>query len=201
MDDMEPAEPGDVGGASAAPPGHGAIVLSRAHGGHRDALRGYAVLVDDAQVGSIRRGQTLHFQLPPGPHRLQLKIARWTSRPLTALVEEGRTVCFVCSPGGDASEALAAVSTGRSDYITLRQTSEPTLMTKTPTGRDERLLVGAAFGFLAGCVTLLGALVWHATGVAPRADEAVAGTSLAVTLASMIVFRLLRHRAGQRPHV
>ncbi|NUS17838.1 MAG: hypothetical protein HOY69_41665 [Streptomyces sp.] len=193
----EAAEPDDTGGPTAAPPGHGTVVLSRAHGGYRDALRSYAVLIDDTHVGSIRRGQTLRFQVPPGAHQLQLKIAWCTSQPLNALVEEGQTACFVCSPGGDASEALDAVTANAGDYISLQRTSEPLVTAKTPMDRDTRLLVDTAFGFLAGGVSLIGALVWHYTGLAPKADDAVAGASLAVALASMLLFGLRRRKARQ----
>ncbi|MET7988425.1 MULTISPECIES: hypothetical protein [unclassified Streptomyces] len=197
----EGAEPDAESGPSADSPGHGTIVLSRVRGSYRDALRGYAVLIDDAQVGSIRRGQTLRFELPPGTHQLQLKIDWCTSRPLTVLSEEGRTVYFACSPGGDASEALNAVSAGSGAYITLRQTPEPIVMAKTPVDRDTRLLLGTACGFFTGGVTLIGALIWHCTGLAPKADNAVAGASLAVTLASMIAFRLRRRKAGRHPRL
>ncbi|MFE2582928.1 hypothetical protein [Streptomyces sp. NPDC059378] len=192
----------DGGGPSAvaAPPGHGTVVLSRVRGSYRDALRRYAVLLDDAQVGSIGRGQTLRLEVPSGAHQLQLKIDWCSSRPLTALVEPGRTVCFISSPGGDASEGLADVSANRGHYITLQQTPEPVVMTKTPLVRRTRLQMGAAIGFFGGGITLIGALIWHFTGMAPEADNAVAGASLALTLASMIVFRLgRRRRARQRP--
>ncbi|MFB7338220.1 hypothetical protein ACFC00_42515 [Streptomyces adustus] len=71
----EATEPDDVSGPSeAASLGYGTVVLSRAQSSYRDALRGYAVLIDDTQVGSIRRGQTLRFEMSPGEHQLQLKI-------------------------------------------------------------------------------------------------------------------------------
>ncbi|MEV0906723.1 hypothetical protein [Streptomyces hokutonensis] len=108
-------------------PAHGTVVLSRVRGGYRDMLRGYDILIDDTRVGSIRRGRTVRFQVPPGEHRLQLKIAWCSSRPLTVLVEEGGTVGFMCAPGGDASDALAAVTVDKDDYISLRQTSWPTV--------------------------------------------------------------------------
>lgn len=115
----EATETDDVGGPSAvaAPLGQGAVVLSRVQEGYRDALRRYAVLIDDTQVGSIGRGQTLRFEVPSGTHQLQLKIAWCSSQPLTAIVEPGKTVCFTCSPGGDASEGLVAVGADRGDYI------------------------------------------------------------------------------------
>ncbi|MER5601099.1 hypothetical protein [Streptomyces sp. NPDC002265] len=192
----------DGGGlsAAAAPLEHGTVVLSRVQASSRDALRRYAVLLDNAQVGSIGRGQTLRLEVPSGAHRLQLKIDWCSSRPLTALVEPGQTVYFLCAPGGDATQGLADASTNRDHYITLQQTPEPAVIAKTPLDRRTRLQTGAAIGFFGGGITLTGALIWHFTGVAPEADNTVAGASLAVTLASLIVFRLgRRQRVRQRP--
>ncbi|MGH1553752.1 hypothetical protein ACRAWF_22540 [Streptomyces sp. L7] len=106
-----------------AVPAHGTVVLSRVRGGYRDMLRGYDVLIDDTRVGSIRRGKTVRFRSAarrtpaPAEDRLVQQPA------LTVLVEEGGTAGFLCAPGGDASDALAAVSVGKDDYITLQQTS------------------------------------------------------------------------------
>lgn len=175
-------------------------MLSRVRRSYRDALRDYAVLIDDTQVGSIGRGQTLRFEASPGAHRLQLKIGTCTSRPLTASVEEGRTAWFTCSPGGDASEGLDAVLANREDYITLQQTSGPIVMAKTATDRGTRLTAATAFGSFAGGIALIGSLIWHYTGLAPKADNAFAGASLAVTLASVVAFRLGRRKAGRHPH-
>ncbi|MFB7338221.1 hypothetical protein ACFC00_42520 [Streptomyces adustus] len=82
----------------------------------------------------------------------------------------------------------------------MQQTLEPIVMAKTPMDRGTRLMVATALGFFAGGITLIGALIWRYTGLAPTADNAVAGVSLAVTLASMIIFRLLRRKARQHPH-
>ncbi|MGW3105337.1 hypothetical protein [Streptomyces sp. NPDC001100] len=185
--------------AGRAVPTHGTVVLSRVRGGCRDMLRGYDVLIDDTRVGSIRRGKTVRFEVPPGEHRLQLKIAWCSSRPFIVLVEEGGTASFMCAPSGEAFDALAAVSVGKDDYITLQQTSEPIVMAKTPMDRGARLSLATAFGVFGGGVMLTVALIWHYTGVAPKADNAVADVSLVVTLVSVIAFRLLRWKAGRRP--
>lgn len=74
-------------------------------------------------------------------------------------------------------------------------------MAKTPLDRSTRLLMGAAFGFFGGVIMLIGALIWHYTGLAPEADNALAGAGIAVTIASMIVFRLGRRwKARQGTH-
>ncbi|MER5201244.1 hypothetical protein ACWD3J_47720 [Streptomyces sp. NPDC002755] len=196
---IAPPEPDPAGTPPAASPGLGTVVLSRVNRSDRDAFRGYAVLIDDTQVGSINRGQTLRFEVPPGTHQVQLKIDWCTSHPLTALVEEGKTVRFICSPGGDASEGLNAVRANRGNYITLQETSEPIVMARTQTDRGTRMLVGTACGFFLGGVTLIGALIWNSAGLAPDADNTVAGASLAVTLASMVVFSLRHRKAGRHP--
>ncbi|MFI1069570.1 hypothetical protein [Streptomyces puniciscabiei] len=172
--------------------GYGTLVLSRARVIYRDALRGYAVLLDHAQVGSIRRGQTLRFEVPSGPHRLQLQIAWCASPPLTAVVEPGSTVNFCCAPGGHPFDGLDDVLGHPDTYIALQQTPEPAGMEKNRLDRSGRVLMGAYFGLLGGGVTVVAAQVWHLPGP-------VGGASVAVTLLSLIVTRLGRHyRTRQR---
>jgi hypothetical protein len=179
---------------TAAPAESGAIQLSRVQGGYRDLLRRYAVLIDGVQAGKIGRGQTLRFDVSPGVHKLQLKIDWCSSTPLTAEAELGKSVYFACSPGGDASEALAATTVNKSDYIALWQTPEPVVMTKTPMDSGMRLFLGTGFGFFGGGLTLIGAWIWRYAAGASAADNMVADVSLAVTVASMIVFKLGQRR-------
>jgi hypothetical protein len=187
---------------TAAPAESGAIQLSRAHGGYRDLLRRYAVLIDGVQAGRIGRGQTLRFDVPPGVHKLQLKIDWCVSTRLTAEVEPGKSVYFACSPGGDVSEGLAAVTANKGDYISLWQTAEPVAMTVPPMGRAMRFRVGTAFSFLAGGLTLIGAWIWRYAAGASTADSVVVAVSLAVTVASMIAYRLARRQGARyRRHI
>ncbi|MFC1442704.1 hypothetical protein ABUW04_31070 [Streptacidiphilus sp. N1-10] len=173
----------------ASPGARGSIVLSRDRGGYRDVLRRYAVLVDGVQVGLIGRGQTLRLAVAAGEHRLQLKIDWCSSVPLTAVVEAGEDVCFVCAPGGGAAEAVGAVTAGMDAYITLRQAKDVPAVVSAPLSWAARFRLGAAFGFFGGALVLVGAGVWHLTGVAPGADNAVGLASLLFTLACMIAFR------------
>ncbi|NEA64650.1 hypothetical protein [Streptomyces sp. SID12488] len=152
------------------------------------------VLIDDTEVGRVGRGQTLHLDVPSGAHQVQLKVDWCSSEPLVAVVEPGETVFFACCPGGAASDGLRAVIDNKDDYITLRQTPEPIVMAKSPLDRRTRFLLGAAFGFFGGGLTLIGAWIWRYTGVASGAADVVAGVSLAVVLASMIVLWLCRRR-------
>ncbi|MGJ5749098.1 hypothetical protein [Streptomyces puniciscabiei] len=150
------------------------------------------MLLDHAQVGSIRRGQTLRFQVPSGLHRLQLKIAWCSSPPLTAVVEPGSTVYFCCAPGGHPFDGLDDILGNPGNYIALQQTPEPADMEKIRLDPSGRVLMGAYFGLLGGGITVVAAQVWHLPGP-------VGGASLAVTLLSLIVAQLgRRHRARQR---
>jgi hypothetical protein len=180
-----------------APVESGAIQLSRAQGGYRDLLRRYAVLIDEVQAGRIGRGQTLRFDVSPGLHELQLKIDWCFSTRLTTEVEPGDSVYFACSPSGDASEGLAAVTANKGDYISLWRTAEPVAATIPPMGWGMRFRLGTAFGFFAGGLTLIGAWIWRYAAEASAADNMVVAVSLAVTVASMIAFKLGR-RQGSR---
>ncbi len=125
----------------------GTLVVSRAPDGGRDRFRRYKVFVDDTQVGLIGRGQTVRFDLPAGPHRLQLRIAWCSSPTLTAMVEPGEATSFRCAPGGDPSEALDAVTVGAADYIALQQTDEPIEAAETPrNGRTRFRIVALRIG-------------------------------------------------------
>ena len=178
---------------------YGTIVLSRARGGYRDVLRRYAVLVDDTKVGRIGRGETLRLDVPAGAHRLQLKIDWCSSAPLTAVVEGGEAVGFACAPGGEASEALNSVTAGRNAYIILEPATESPVAASVPPSRAARFRLATAFGFFGGGLTLIGAGIWHLTGLAPDADNAVGLVSLLFTLACMIAFRTGEPRkAGRR---
>lgn len=126
----------------------GTIVVSRAPDGGRDQFRRYKVFIDDTQVGLIGRGRTLRFDLPVGPHRLQLKIAWCSSPTLTAMVEPGEPTSFRCAPGGEPSEALSAVTVGAADYIALQRTDEPMEALRVPRDGTPRFQLATALGFL-----------------------------------------------------
>src|SRR5690349_22213744 len=48
--------------------------------GFVDRLRGYHVLLDGDQIGEVRAGETLLYDVGPGHHELQLKISWCWSR-------------------------------------------------------------------------------------------------------------------------
>jgi hypothetical protein len=177
---------------TAALAGSGVIQLSRAQGGYRDLLRRYAVLIDGVQTGRIGRGQTLRFDVPPGVHKLQLKLDWCFSTPLTAEVEPGKSVYFACSPRGEVSEGLAAVTVNKGGYIRLWKTAEPVAMTIPPMGWRMRFRVGTGLGFFAGGLTLIGAWIWRLAAGSSTADSMVVAVSLVVAVASMVAFGLVR---------
>jgi hypothetical protein len=180
------------------PADRGTILLSRAPEGWRDLLRRYEVLIDGAQVGRIGRGETLRFDVAPGVHRLQLKIAWCSSAPMTVVAEAGKTASFFCAPGGGPSDALTSVTVGAGEYIALRQTPEPIAVVKASLDWRTRFLLGIAFGFFGGSLTLIGALIWRVMGAAPDVDNDVVGVSFAVTLACMLAFRLTQPRKARQ---
>ncbi|MHA6765718.1 hypothetical protein [Streptacidiphilus sp. PAMC 29251] len=174
--------------------GQGTIELTRVQDGYQDFLRSYTVLIDEVPAGKIRRGQTLHLKVPAGTHELRLTIA-WCSSPLmTADIDADTLTYFVCAPGNQPS-AITAVTAGANDYIALWRTPETAAIpARTRIDPLTRFRLGIAFAFFGGALTLIGAGIWHLTGAAPGADNLVTGTSLALTVASMLAFRISRRR-------
>ncbi|MFI8074302.1 hypothetical protein ACIF85_36825 [Streptomyces sp. NPDC086033] len=174
----------------------GTITLTRVQDGFQDFLRSYTVLIDEVPAGKVRRGQTLHLNVPAGTHQMRLTIAWCSSPSLTADIEAGTSTSFVCGPGNQLS-ANTAVTAGANDYIALWRSPEAAAIpggTRTDSLTRSRLAI--AFTFFGGAVTLIGAGIWHLTGAAPGADNLVTGVGLAVTVASMFAFRRSRRRHG-----
>jgi hypothetical protein len=65
--------------------------------GYADSLRAYAVVLDDKKIGELRNGETKEFSIPPGPHKLSLKIDWCGSRALNVTATEGKTLSFRAS--------------------------------------------------------------------------------------------------------
>lgn len=171
----------------------GTIELTRVQDGYQDFLRSYTVLIDEVPAGKIRRGQTLHLKVPAGTHQMRLTIAWCSSPSVTADIDTGTPTYFVCAPGNQPS-AITAVTAGANDYITLWRTEAAAVPDGTRIDALIRFRLGIAFAFFGGAVTLIGAGIWHLTGAAPGADNLVTGVGLAVTVASMLAFRISRRR-------
>jgi hypothetical protein len=80
--------------------GSAVLILSRAKGGRRDLFRAYKVLVDDDEVGTIKRGQRLELPVAAGRHVLRLTIDWCSSRPLQLELSAGESVEVTCAPAG-----------------------------------------------------------------------------------------------------
>lgn len=74
------------------------LVLERSGKGYTDAARAYKVYIDGLEVGKIRKGETLHFDLGFGIHKLKLKIDWCSSKELHFMMEPGKTVYAECGP-------------------------------------------------------------------------------------------------------
>ncbi|MDP4504018.1 hypothetical protein [Nonomuraea turcica] len=96
----------------------GKIVIARQRSGWRDRSRAYTVLIDGAQVGSLRRGGVLEIDVSPGQHVVQLKIDWTGSAPHNITVPPASEVNMIaCS--GKAWRALIDMITG-AEWCTLQ---------------------------------------------------------------------------------
>ncbi|MFF2996985.1 hypothetical protein ACFVTC_20880 [Streptomyces sp. NPDC057950] len=183
--------------SKAIPPvvaGQGTIELTRVQDGYQDFLRSYTVLIDEVPVGKVRRGQTVHLKVPAGTRQLRLTIAWCSSLSVTAEFDAGKLISFTCAPGSQPS-AITAVTAGANDYIAVWRTPEAAAIpARNRIDALTRFRLGIAFAFCGGALTLIGAGIWHLTGAAPGADNVVTGVSLAITVASMLAFRISRRR-------
>ncbi len=95
------------------------IVLTRKRGGWRDRFRSYTVMIDEKEVGQVRRGQRLDLPITPGRHQVFLKID-WCKSP-TVEVDAGPhdVIEMSCAPGGSAQSGLGDVVGNADAYITL----------------------------------------------------------------------------------
>jgi hypothetical protein len=103
------------------------IVIFRKHGGYRDWLRSYAIMVDTNLVGKIKRGQRVELPVSHGRLELFLKIDWCTSPSITFDAQPGAVIEFFCEPGGPAAGGLQDVLGGYTgQYITLTRADSHT---------------------------------------------------------------------------
>lgn len=60
-----------------------------------DLLRAYRIIVDGQQVGTIRTGRQVEFEVTPGPHRIWLRID-WADSNMLELVSDGSLLELEC---------------------------------------------------------------------------------------------------------
>ena len=73
-----------------------------------DRFRPYRVMVDGAQRGLVRHGETLRLPVEPGEHTLQIRID-WTGSREVAFRAGDAPVRFTCRPAWNPLLALVAV--------------------------------------------------------------------------------------------
>jgi hypothetical protein len=71
----------------------------------RDRFRRYKVLIDDREVGRLRRGDSGRYEVPPGQHVLAVAIERKLSPNLEVSGDSKDTFSFRCGP----RQGLAAI--------------------------------------------------------------------------------------------
>lgn|SRR5215510_3625071 len=95
--------------------------------GYTDRFRSYKVIVDGQAVGKIKNGGRLEFDLPPGRHRLYLKID-WCRSNLVDFETDSDVIQFECGsnlPGWRSLLALLYITLLPDQYLWLKRTDEP----------------------------------------------------------------------------
>lgn len=95
------------------------LIVKRA-GGYADFLRAYRILVDDIELGRIKRNSRLQLTIPAGQHVIGAKIDWTRAAPIVIDVKPGGTVTVEVSNTHGALKSEHAITTGRDTYLTLR---------------------------------------------------------------------------------
>jgi hypothetical protein len=82
----------------------GTLVVRRVESGSRDRLRAYKVLIDEREVGRLKRGESATLELSPGSHTVQVAID-WKRSARVDVSGDG-DYTFRCRPGGGAFTGL-----------------------------------------------------------------------------------------------
>lgn len=88
-----------------------------------DLLRSYKILLDDKEVGRIKNGKVFEVRVPPGTHRLQLKIDWCFSNPVEFECKD-ELVEFECGNNFAGKRVFLGVLNtlgSRGDYLWLKQ--------------------------------------------------------------------------------
>jgi hypothetical protein len=102
----------------------GYLEIFREDGHYADGLRKYRLIVDGADVGSIRAGESKTVATAPGQHTLKLTISRlWRSQVEAFDIAAGQRVAFRCWPRATPATAWWAI-TDYSRYIRLERVDD-----------------------------------------------------------------------------
>ena len=84
-----------------------------------DKVRAHKVLIDDAQVGTIKEGETKSFPVAPGSHEVVLRID-WARSPVVTIdVAPGAIAKLRTRPNGNPLTAIFYAFFARKKYLTL----------------------------------------------------------------------------------
>ena len=70
----------------------------RRQNGWVDAIRLWRVLIDEDEVGNIRRLQSATFKVEPGHHTVQMRISLWGSPHLVLQLGPDERAVLTCRP-------------------------------------------------------------------------------------------------------
>lgn len=112
--------------AAATDQGKATLVVERAAGYLRDALRLYVVVVDGRRAGKLASGGVLLLDVAAGTHVVQIKIDVFRSRRLSVDCLEASQVKLTCRPRDSSPlviDDLILGAAGRRSWILLEEVS------------------------------------------------------------------------------
>jgi hypothetical protein len=89
--------------------------------GFKDALRAYQIELNDKTIGTIKVGESLSFDIPPGKHCLRMKIDWCSSSYLNFEITDRQTLHFECGNNAPMFAELIYVLFFRNKYLWLKQ--------------------------------------------------------------------------------
>ncbi|GAB5448508.1 hypothetical protein [Gymnodinialimonas sp.] len=95
------------------------LIVTRA-GGYADYLRAYRILVDDIEMGRIKRNSELHLTIPIGQHVIGARIDWTRAQPIVIEARADETVRVEVFNTHGAMRSDYAITAGRNSYLTLR---------------------------------------------------------------------------------
>jgi hypothetical protein len=85
----------------------------------RDRARAYRIFIDGTEVGKVSHGSTWKLAVPPGHHRMRLKIDWCRSRDVSFDAQPGEITSFRCGPNAADWRGLYDTTIGWKRYISL----------------------------------------------------------------------------------
>ena len=101
------------------------VRVSRPGSGLRDLLRAYRVLIDDEEVGSVRRGQMIEVPTSAGSHRVRAALGYLGAGDVGSeqlVIELGRedVADLVVEPLGSPIYKPGSIGARRTSYLVVR---------------------------------------------------------------------------------